>query len=117
MSLTPAKGELGAADDVRICGGIGALAADYDAFTIDAGCLGPGAAAQLASASAAGKKCVVMSGSADRAAAEWRRLEKLGVDRAHVAGVVTAGELAHDYLKALDDDDDDDDDGCYYYYD
>jgi len=92
--------EMGDVGNVEICGGISALAADYDAFTIDSCCLqDPSAGKHLASAFAAGKKCVVMSSSAERAAVQLDQLREMGVDPAHVAGVVTSGELAHDYLR------------------
>lgn len=84
-----------------------ALLDAYDAFLLDqfgtlhdGTQLYPGVLAALEAARAAGRRCVLLSNSGKRAAANAGRLARLGIRAELIAGYVTSGEVAWALLAA-----------------
>ncbi|CAJ1341289.1 unnamed protein product, partial [Effrenium voratum] len=91
-------------EGLQLCSGMSELVDCYDAFTLDQyGVLSDGreafdgAAHCIAQMKAAGKPCVILSNYAGRAERQMERLPSMGLEPDGLA-VVTAGELAHNYL-------------------
>lgn len=59
----------------------------------------PPALDAIRSLSAHGVKIAILSNSSRRASQAFDKLEEMGVDRSYIQGVVTSGELMHDYLS------------------
>jgi len=92
-------------DQITMFSGVKDLAERYDAFMLDQfGVLHNGKDAYKGVAEClqhlkdAGKPCVILSNYAGRSQQVQEKFLDVGIDPAHITGIVTSGELAHNYM-------------------